>query len=100
MPFSAGDFIGIAFGLIAVWRWWVDSQRADDKESSDNNNSLWKSVNGLRTELAAHEAKDETQFDWIKETLQRLERKMDNAQAQIRNMATGSNDTAFERKGK
>lgn len=98
-----GEWIAVVFGLVAVFRWIMDWMKDDKKSSSADVDALWGKVNELRGELmhlqaefAGHKGMVDNERTWLKEALARLERKVDNVQAQMRHVATGSNDRVFK----
>lgn len=91
----AGDWIVITFGVIGIGRWVFDGASKVWNRHNDHGEELDERVNRYRSEFLVHQATDESEFKWIKETMGRMERKIDNLQAQIRNVATSSSNKVF-----
>lgn len=94
--FSIGDWVAIGFGCIGLAKWSVDLMVHWSDRSGDKRGNMWDRINRADTALAAHEAADRVEFGWIKDEIGKMNRKLDNLQAQMRNLATGSNNRFME----
>lgn len=85
-----GDWIVIAFGIVGLGRWGVETVAKIWHRGQEHDEELEKRVNRYRSDFLTHEARDETEFKWIKQAVERMDRKLDNLQAQMRHVATGT----------
>lgn len=95
LKFSPGDWIALVIGLTVGARWVWDTighwlERSTDIESAEHGKLVQ-----LLSDLRSHEAQDRTEFTWIKESLGRVERKMDNLQRQMSFVSIGQNNKLF-----
>lgn len=88
--------IAVAVGL-TMWLW--DKFLNHESKSESHANGIEGKLVQISSDFSAHQAEDRTELKWIKESLMRVERKVDNVQAQIRNVATNSNNRTIEMGG-
>lgn len=83
MSFSSGDYIAIAIGAVSALRWMVDAffKKADTDEEK---------LNALRLDFEKEKAATIEKDKSKEASLVRIERGLNNLQAQFRMLVTGS----------
>jgi hypothetical protein len=106
VPNTWGEWIAIIAAVLVALRWLTDYFRDDKKTEAGQFDELWNKYNELRHELDSlrnivSELKGGYGVEqaWLKTAIERLERKVDNVQAQMRNVATGSNNKVIRGAG-
>jgi len=95
VKFSTGDIIACVIGGFALLRWLIDWIRKRGESQTTYMDSEEHKLGQLRTDFDVHKAEDAQQFTWIKDSLQRIERRVENLQSQMRFLSTGTNNQVF-----
>lgn len=91
----AGDWIVIAFGVIGICKWFFETLARVLARRDQTDEELGVRVNRYRSEFLVHQATDESEFRHVKDTLARMDRKLDQVAAQVRNLATNGHNRVF-----
>lgn len=87
MIFSNGDWIASVVGGFAFFKWLMGRfNQTKEKEQTHDQLQDDKLIQ-LRSDFAAHEREDSVQLKWIRDSLERIERRVENLQSQMRNVA-------------
>lgn len=84
---SPGDWIAVIFGSLALMRWGMEFFGKGTEKRTAHEEDVEQKLVQLRSDFAAHEREDKVKFDFIKDTLERIERRIEGLQSQMRYVA-------------
>lgn len=94
---APGEWIAVTFGSIGILKFVIDFANRKGERTEDHLDNEEKRVTQILSDLRSHESSDRTEFRWIKEALDRVERKVDNLQRQMAFVATRANNQFIEK---
>lgn len=96
MVITSGDWIAIGIGAMASFRWAVDAIGKWLTRNTEDAKTDAAGLALLRHDHDIHVAADDLKFEWIKESLERMERQLSQLQSQVRFVAVGAQNRIHE----
>lgn len=84
---SPGDWIAVIFGGLALLRWATEFLGRRGEKAGEHEEDQERKIVQFRSDFVAHEREDKVKFDFIKDTLERIERRIEGLQSQMRFVA-------------
>lgn len=96
MHFTSGDIVALLVGCIGAFKWGLEIFIRWFGSSSRHDHDDEIKLIQVKSDLEVHKAEDRQEFTWIKASLERIERKVEHLQSQMRFVASGANDKIIE----
>lgn len=104
-----GNTVAVAFGTVGIGKWVWDSIARWNRKNNESAHTGEISLLQLRSDFTVHTTEDRKEFQYIKEALEdikentgkefdRVNQKIDQLQAQIRFVSTGTNNRLYTSK--
>lgn len=85
--FTRGEWIAMCVAALGPMKWFGEMVFRNREKDVTHDNAQDGKLAQLEIQLRVHEAEDRQLFTWIKDSLIRIEHRLDNAQSQLRFVA-------------